>query len=90
MPDNHRWGSYVIWNQQRVSGIFNPGVVQNVIDLTKDHSGYNNYYYLTILELPADSVKYYHIELLKKTTDQHLVEAPWQTYYLYKLPGKLD
>jgi len=88
MPDNNRWGSYVIWNQQRVSGIFDPGVVQNVIKLTKDHSGYNNYYYLTILELPADSVKYYHIELLKKTTDQHLVEAPWQTYYLYKLPEK--
>jgi hypothetical protein len=89
MPDNKRWGSYVIWNQQRRElSIFNPGVVQNVINLSKDHPGYKDYYYLTTQELPADSAKYYHIELLKKTTDQHLVGNPWPAYYLYKLPGK--
>jgi hypothetical protein len=90
MPDNKKWGSYVIWNQQRESDIFNPGIVQNVTDLSKNHPGYKNYYYLTIHELPADSVKYYRIELLKKTTSQYLVNmgSDWQTYYLYKLPGK--
>ena len=90
MPDNKRWGSYVTWNQQRESNIFNPRIVQNVTDLSKGHRGYKNYYYLTIHELPADSVKYYHIDLLKKTTSPYLVSmgSEWQTYYLYKLPGK--
>jgi len=90
MPDNKKWGSYVTWNQQRISGIFNPAVVQNVVNLSKDHPGYNHYYYLTIHELPADSVKYHHIELLKEITSQYLVSvgSDWQTYYLYQLPGK--
>lgn len=85
MPDNNRWGSHIIWNQQRESGIFNPGVVQNVINLSKDHPGYKNYYYLTLYELPADSVSYYHIELLKRATNQYLASR-WRTFYLYKLP----
>jgi len=90
MPDSRMWGSYVTWNQQRESNIFNPGIVQNITDLSKDHPGYKNYYYLTIHEVPADSIKYYHIELLKKTTSQYLISmgSEWQTYYLYKLPGK--
>ena len=88
MPDDKRWGSYVIWNQQRESNIFNPGIVQNITNLSKDHPGYKNYYYLTIYEVPADSAKYYRIELLNKTTSQYLVNmgSDWQTYYLYKLP----
>jgi hypothetical protein len=90
MPDDNRWGSYVIWNQQRESGIFNPGVVQNVMNLAKDHPGYKDYYYLTYYELPTDSVKHYHIDLLKKATNQYQrkIGRHSHTYHLYKLPGK--
>jgi hypothetical protein len=87
MPDENKWGSFTTWDQQRVSGIFNPNIVQNVANLAGYHAGYKKYYYLTIYELPEDSVKYYHIELLKKTTNQYKT-SQWRTIYLYKLPEK--
>ena len=89
LPDNKRWGSYVM-NKQWEPGIFNPAVVQNVMNLSMDHPGYKNYYYLTYYELPSDSLKHYHIELVKKTTDQYQLSIGRysNSYHLYKLPEK--
>jgi len=86
--DEQRWGSFTIWNEQRVSGNFNPGIIKNLIDLSTDHVGYKSYYYLTIKELPLDSVNYYHVKQLKKTTNHYIASAAkhWGSIYLYKLP----
>jgi len=50
---------------------------------------YRRYFYITIYELPADSINYYHIKLLKKVIDPYLVSIAnsWGTYYLYQLPA---
>jgi hypothetical protein len=88
MTNESRWGSYVVWNRERVSGNFKPEIVQNVINLSKDHPEYKDHYYLTIYEIPRDSVKTNNIELLKKITEQDETYkgSQWSTYYLYKLP----
>ncbi|MEI9943096.1 MAG: hypothetical protein WDN26_02655 [Chitinophagaceae bacterium] len=90
MPDANRWGSYVIWNQERKSGLFNPDIVRNVADLSKKYMGYNEYFYLTINKLPVDSANYYHITLVKQSTNQYMVNTAntWNTYYLYKLSSQ--
>jgi len=88
LTDENRWGSYTIWNQKLVSGSFNPGIVRNVAELSEEHRGYKDYYYLTINELQQDSAKYYDIELLKKTNNPHPANntSKWATIYLYRLP----
>ena len=89
LPDDERWGSFVIWTQKRKSGLFNAEVVQNVADLPNKFKNYRRYFYITIYELPADSINYYHIKLLKKVIDPYLVSIAnsWGTYYLYQLPA---
>lgn len=87
MPDINRWGSYIVWNQQRKSGLFDPGIVRNVADLVQNHKGYKRYYYLTIYKIPPDSANFHHVILLKQATSEHLENAGnnWHTYYLYEL-----
>jgi hypothetical protein len=87
LVDENKWGSFITWNQQGASSLFNPYSLQSVINLSRDHPGYKKYYYLTIYELPEDSSKYYHVELLKKTTNPYLA-GQWRTIYLYSLPEK--
>ena len=88
MPNENRWGSYGLWNRQGELANFNPYLIENVINLSRNHPGYTNYYFLTIFELPIDSMRYYNIELLKKTTNKYLLRegSMWSTYYFYKLP----
>lgn len=87
MPDLNRWGSYVVWNQLRKSGLFNHHIIRNVAGLAREHQGFKRYYYLTIYSIPPDSASVYHIELLKQATSPYLVNEAnnWHTYYLYQI-----
>ena len=89
LPRANRWGTYSIWYQQRNSGSFNPDIIQHIAVLPKSHPGFKSYFYLTVKPIPADSIKYYNIELMTEISDpsQRRPSDPWKTYYLYRLPA---
>jgi hypothetical protein len=89
-PAINEWGSYVIWNQKRITGLFNADIVRNIADLPKEHKGYNKYLYLTVYKIPEDSARNYSITLIKEVTNEFLLGKPsrWSTFYLYRLAEK--
>jgi hypothetical protein len=82
-PNEQRWGSYLIHDQQRTMNISYSNVVQNIADLPGFFKGYKNYFYLTLNEVPSDSINRYQIKLEKKSFDQY--SGRQNTYYLYRL-----
>jgi hypothetical protein len=87
-PFINEWGSYVIWNQKRIAGLFNAAIVSNIANLSKEHKGYNKYLYLTTYKMPEDSARHYSITLIKEVSNEFLLRRsnPNSTFYLYKIP----
>ena len=89
-PQSDRWGSFVIWNKERKAGRFNQDVTEHIADLPRIHKGYQQYFYLCLKEIPADSLSHYHIKEVKKVHSEYIQGRAheWATYYLYQLPHK--